>query len=492
VVDDGAEPTAPWLPAIRIAFGAILLIDAILEYQTGTYQVFVSLLYSNASVSPEPLRGALVFAAELIGHQPAVWNAILAATELVLGLGVMLGLGAAWCLVAALPLFAGIWVFGQGLGLPFAAGTTDLNSGPLYILLSLVLLLGRSWRKWSVFRWVRPEGSPLGRRRAVVAAGSAIALAGVATLTWGSVNAVRRQPGVEGPPAVGGAALAFDAQTNQDVFFGGCDYLACSGATWLWDGHRWLRAAGQPAPPEMGYAGAAYSGQRRAVVLFGGATEQGLGPALDSTWVWNGRSWSRLKFTEPPPGRRFPAIAYDPSTKQLLMFGGDDASGKPLAGTYVLTSSGWRQLRLKIEPSARTAAAMAWDPGLNALLLYGGSNGSARLSDTWAWTGQDWTRLSSRRSPGPLAYIAMSTDPTDSGVLLYAGAGASERTWRWGRGGWTPVVARGQAPPVYSFMAMAPAPSGRGVLLVGGATSSGSGFSAQAWLWNGSGWNRLT
>ncbi len=483
--------TPAWLAAVRIAFGAILLVDAILEYQTGTYQVFVSLLYSNASVSPAPLRSVLVFAAGLISHQPAVWNATLAGVETVLGLGILLGVGARLCLAACLPFFLAIWVFGQGLGLPFAAGTTDINSGPLYLLLAVVLLLGRGWERWSLYQWVRPEGAVVASRRSAVAGGSLVVLLAIAVLTWGSVRAVQRQPGVAGPPAVGGAALAFDSQTNEDVLFGGCNYLVCSDATWLWDGHHWIASAGQPAPPPVGYAAAAYSAQLRAVVMFGGATKQGLGPALNTTWLW-AQGWRRAEAAGSPAPRRFPALAYDPSSRQLVLFGGDSAAGKPLGGTYVLTGSGWHRLRLSREPAARTAAAMAWDPGLHSLILYGGSNGSGRLSGTWAWNGSDWTRLRSRSSPGPLAYVAMSTDPTDSGVLLYAGAGAAQRTWRWGTHGWTPVRSTGPTPPVYSFMAMAPAPSGRGVLLVGGATSSGSGFSAQSWLWNGTSWSAVS
>ena len=33
-----------------------------------------------------------------------------------------------------------IWVFGQGLGMVFMAGATDIQSGPLYVLVSLMLL----------------------------------------------------------------------------------------------------------------------------------------------------------------------------------------------------------------------------------------------------------------------------------------------------------------------------------------------------------------
>ncbi|MHB1638292.1 MAG: hypothetical protein ACYCUD_00435 [Candidatus Dormibacteria bacterium] len=480
-----------WVAGVRIAFGAVLIVDAVLEYQTGTYQVFGGLLYANAAVSPEPLRALLVFAAQLIGQQPAIWNGVLAAVELAMGLGILLGLWARVLLATCLPFFLVIWIFGQGLGLPFAPGTTDLNSGPVYLLLALTLLLGHSWERWSLFAWIRPHGAVTSRRLVAAGAGSVTVAVVLAALTWGSVVSVERRPGQSGPPAVGGAAMALDTQTGEDVLFGGCNALVCSNATWLWNGRRWAAESGTTAPPQSAYAGTAYSPQRHAVVMFGGSTKQGFGPALDTTWSWS-RGWRRLSLPNPPAGRRFPALAYDPATRQLLMFGGDGASGKPLAGTFVLGSTGWHQLAVAHQPPPRTAAAMAWDPGLKELILYGGSDGTSRLSDTWAWNGHDWTRLRSPKSPGPLAYVAMSTDPTDGGVLLYAGAGSARRTWKWGRGGWTPIGGSGPTPPVYSFMAMAPAPGGRGVLLVGGATSSGSGFTDQSWLWDGRRWTRLS
>lgn len=486
----GATLVPKWLASVRVGFGALLLIDAVLEFQPGTYQIFNSLFYSNASVSPQPLRGLLVFAAQLTAHQPAVWNGILAALETALGVSIATGVLAEASLLACLPLFLGIWIFGQGVGLPFAQGTTDLNSGPVYLLLALVLLLGHSWRRLSLYAWARPGGHPLpGRLRLVTAVGLALTIT-LAALTWGSIATTESQPGQSTPPKVGGAVLAFDAQTGQDLLFGGCNYLTCSNRTWMWDGHRWLPATSRENPPPMGYASAAFDPSDDQVIMFGGATEQGLGPALSSTWAWN-QGWRTLSPAAPPPGRRFPALAYDPASKQLVMFGGDDASGRPLSGTYLFQGGGWHRLSLPVQPQARTAAAMAFDPRLGELIMYGGSDEAGRLSDTWAWDGSGWSKLSSARSPGPLAYVGMATDPVNASVLLYAGAGAKTTTWEWGRQGWTPLRPR-QSPPVYSFMSMAEAPAGRGVLLFGGATSYGSGFSAKTWMWNGSQWTEVS
>jgi hypothetical protein len=476
-----------WLPLVRIAVGLLLLAAAALEYQPGTYQVFVGIVYSNASVSPEPLRAALVLAAQTIARDPVVANGILAGVETLLGLAITVGSFTEPALVVAIPLFLLIWVFGQGLGLPFAGGTTDLNSGPAYALLILVLWRTGSWRRLSVWAWI--QGAPRGSiRRRTEALAAGVAVVAVAATTGFSITQQSRSPGMAGPPAVGGAVLVFDGLRNQDLLFGGCNLLTCSNTTWLWNGRGWTRAGGPSSPPPLGYAGGAYDARSDGVVMVGGAGSQGLGPARSSTWRWDG-TWRSLA-PGALTGRRFPAVAYDPRTGQLLLFGGDTAEGRALGDTFLWAGSGWRRLSLATSPPARTAAALAYDPELGELILYGGSNGNARLQDTWAWTGVRWMRLATTSGPGPLAYSAMATDPSLGTVVMYAGAGARHRTWALEGSSWVAIGGQG-GPPVYSFEAMAAAPSTRGVLLFGGGTSSGAGFSAATWLFSGGRWQKV-
>ncbi|NNM96828.1 MAG: hypothetical protein HKL89_04400, partial [Candidatus Dormibacteraeota bacterium] len=146
-----------WMVGARLAFGLLLLADAVLEWQPSTYQVFDSIIYSNASVSPEPLRGLLVTVAQLVSHQPAVANGVVAALETILAVSVLLGLWTGATLLLSLPWFLGIWIIGQGAGLPFAQGTTDLNSGIPYLLVATLLWFGRSWERLSIWEWVHAD-----------------------------------------------------------------------------------------------------------------------------------------------------------------------------------------------------------------------------------------------------------------------------------------------------------------------------------------------
>ena len=76
----------------------------------------------------------------VVAINPIVANAMLAALETAIGLSLITNRLTRWALGVSALLAAMIWVFGQGLGMVFMAGATDIQSGPLYILVSLMLL----------------------------------------------------------------------------------------------------------------------------------------------------------------------------------------------------------------------------------------------------------------------------------------------------------------------------------------------------------------
>ena len=56
------------------------------------------------------------------------------------------------------------------------------------------------------------------------------------------------------------------------------------------------------------------------VVLFGGLDPNG--GTLGDTWLWDGATWTqRFPVTSPPP-RANAALAFDPNTNAMLLFGG--------------------------------------------------------------------------------------------------------------------------------------------------------------------------
>ena len=88
-----------------------------------------------------------------------------------------------------------------------------------------------------------------------------------------------------GPISGIGFSVVDDPSSNQVVLFGGVDNYA---NTWLWSG-RWILAAPEISPPGRIDAAAAYDPLTRQVLLFGGRRAPlTTGPLLHDTWAWDG------------------------------------------------------------------------------------------------------------------------------------------------------------------------------------------------------------
>lgn len=138
----------------------------------------------------------------------------------------------------------------------------------------------------------------------------------------------------------------------------------------------------------------AYDSTTKEIVLFGGFPYDG-NPPYD-TWTWSGHQWTlhpKADVSSPArtrygnaPGRAGAALADDPDHGVVVMFGGGDRSD-----TWLWDGTGWTQAQPVHSPWQRTGAAFVWDPVRHVDLLFGGQGGN----DTWSWNGT--TGLSSRR-----------------------------------------------------------------------------------------------
>jgi hypothetical protein len=97
------------------------------------------------------------------------------------------------------------------------------------------------------------------------------------------------------------AGMAYDAATGTIVLFGGSVRAEATGSsdqthfddTWVWDGKTWTRVFPPVSPPARRFdtQGMAYDERTQTVVLFGGIT--GRQTALGDTWTWNGTTWTQ-------------------------------------------------------------------------------------------------------------------------------------------------------------------------------------------------------
>ena len=126
--------------SIRVAFGIIWLIDGGLEWQPADFHNFLQSITAASQGQPAPLAAVISAGQAVVAINPILANGLLAALETAIGLSLITNWLSRWALAISALLAAMIWVFGQGLGMVFMPGATDIQSGPLYVLLSLMLL----------------------------------------------------------------------------------------------------------------------------------------------------------------------------------------------------------------------------------------------------------------------------------------------------------------------------------------------------------------
>jgi len=275
------------------------------------------------------------------------------------------------------------------------------------------------------------------------------------TLSWSLA-----QPAQSPHPSYS-SSMAFDAATGQLVLFGTPDGGSCpTPLTWTWDGAGWTSHTQANIPAGREYPTLAYDPHSKQVVMFGGTAytpgcATGGGQQLTDTWAWNGGVWSQQHPTTAPA--KGDCAAFDDATGQLIMFGGanDDE-------TWTWDGSQWGKLVPATVPQAGGAnpdgCSMTYDAARHVVvMLTPDDSGSADGALTWTWNGTDWS------AAAPLPPL-----PPGNGVEVVEPIAYDSDTQ-------TDVVYAGRTWPCE---------------LLGGSHSSTCTNTDQTWQWNGSGWSQ--
>jgi hypothetical protein len=261
------------------------------------------------------------------------------------------------------------------------------------------------------------------------------------------------------PPARVWASMTYDAKDGYLLMFGGYG-LNSSGAPWYlndsWAFSRgnWLELTPHHSPHIRDNAGMAYDATDGYVVLFGGNYGYQV-TLLSDTWKFAGGQWTRLSPSSHPGQRTGATVAYDNTTREILLFGGWGNSslygGRTglLNGTWAFSRGNWAQEIPKVSPPAREFASMAFDAADGYLVLYGGYGGKihgstvAMLNDTWKFVKGNWAQISRDHRPSPRDYALMVYDSRDGYVVLFGGQGPRTLplgdTWEFSHGIWTRI-----------------------------------------------------
>lgn len=255
--------------------------------------------------------------------------------------------------------------------------------------------------------------------------------------------------------------MVYDEHTGQMLMFGGCTAYDVSPVTcyhdlWQWNGTTWKVVPESEYPGARGLAAVAYDPTTEQLLLFGGANGTGDGSSSD-TWEWSGTDWTELSDDSgPAPGLGTPSMVYDASTNQLLLIETDYPSDE----VWIWTGSSWSQLNpATAGPDGQLAV---YDPASSQLIMYGGDsctdvcNGG---NQTWEWTGTNWTRLTPLHSPPISSGVAVGYDGNLHGIVANGGEGGLD-TWLWNGSDWEKLSLSTHPPTLYySSMGWDPATS---------------------------------
>lgn len=139
-----------------------------------------------------------------------------------------------------------------------------------------------------------------------------------------------------------------------------------------------------------------------------------------------------------PSPRIDPPLAYDPNSRRVYLFGGQDESNRNDLWAYALDSRSWTQLNPQgAIPAARFGHTLVFDAERRRLIVFGGQAATGFLSDTWAYDIADgqWQQLS-RSGAGPTeryGHSAIYDAPRNRLIVShgFTNAGRFDDTWAY-------------------------------------------------------------
>lgn len=238
---------------------------------------------------------------------------------------------------------------------------------------------------------------------------SLIADAVLSNQTWvldvQNASWTRMRPQVS-PPARVGAAMAYDAESDRIVLYGGGTRFSSPGDlndTWAYDydQDQWVEMTPPIAPAPRLNSEMVYLALQDRIVLFGGSYTGGY---YNETWAYdfNRNNWSRVVTLDSPPGLDSPGLAFDSESNRIVLFGGFNGPTEGSNETWLFdpVSNAWQRASPTPFPGGRYFHQLAYDESADRVILVGGEQALGPLNrrvytDTWEFDANNltWTRI---------------------------------------------------------------------------------------------------
>jgi hypothetical protein len=260
----------------------------------------------------------------------------------------------------------------------------------------------------------------------------------------------------------------------------------------------WTKLSPATSPTVRFGQAMAYDPVSKKIVLFGGFGQK----PLNDTWTFDGTAWSHENTPIAPPARTGSAMGFDKRTQKLMMFGGFNgghSNSSFLNDTWLWdgATSTWTEAKMKASPPRGTGAVMFTDPLSGHAIMFGGYNPTKKVvvyGTTWRWTGTAWHKLHPNTQASPRAWGIAALDPARKNVVLTGGEAdllRTDNTWTWDGKTWTLQSPSTQIPAMTSAGIAFDADS-RLIIVFGGWGGDLGQDSDQTWSWDGTNWVQLS
>ena len=138
-------------------FGGIWLIDASFKWSPAFLDNFTSYLTGGADGQSALVQGWIHLWVQTVSVNPHFFGIVVAMAETALGLGLILGMFTELAIVGGIALAFVIWSTAEGFGGPYVAGSTDIGTAIIYIMVFVALWLGRCWRQYSIDSFIHKK-----------------------------------------------------------------------------------------------------------------------------------------------------------------------------------------------------------------------------------------------------------------------------------------------------------------------------------------------
>jgi Galactose oxidase, central domain len=207
--------------------------------------------------------------------------------------------------------------------------------------------------------------------------------------------------------------------------------------TWEWNGLDWTQVATTNSPGGRGRYGAAYDLPRLRTVLYGGIVNSLLLGATNTTWEYDGTTWTQIATIGNPGPLHDPAMCYSAVLGRTLLFGGNNPLVGVSGATWSYDGTSWTQVAVAgPSPAPRYQARMLYDASRGLCVLHGGIDQSGTLlDDTWEFDGATWTQQLGA-GPSPRRGFGFAFDSARGTCVLFGGVGQPVTgltdTWQYG------------------------------------------------------------